>query len=108
MSGFLDLAIRVANSPAGLTFIGGMFTIILGIIFKKSPAWQITFERYRPAFFDAVRAAETAIPDNTPNVAMQRMDFALKMLLKLEPELAKKPDATLIRGLTEAHEIRNS
>lgn len=92
------------NSPVGVAIVVAILSAILGVVFKRKPEWQEIFESNRGNFFDAVRHAESAIPDNATNKAAQKTDVALKFLLKLEPGLAKNKTANLKRALTEAHD----
>lgn len=93
-----------ANSPLGLVIAGAVIAILLARVFTAKPAWQAVFDRHRPAFFDAVRFAEKAIPDGSENVALRRLDEALKWVAKLEPSLANQDKQTLARAITEAHD----
>lgn len=92
------------NSPLGLLIVSALIALALARVFTARPAWRAVFDKHRPAFFDAVRFAEQAIPDGSDNVALRRLDEALKWVAKLEPKLANTDKQTLARALTEAHD----
>lgn len=91
----------VANSPLGITIISAVVIFLLGKVFTAKPEWEKTFIQYRGLFFDAVRAAEKAIPDTTENKSAAKADAALKYLLKIEPGLSRSPTEDLKRALEE-------
>lgn len=92
------------NSPVGLMIVGTILAGILGAVFKAQPAWQVVFDKHKGLFFDAVRAAEKAIPDDTPNPGAAKADFALKLILKLEPSLTGAKEVDLQKAITAAHD----
>lgn len=93
------------NSPVGVTIIGGFFAYLLGKVVTAKPEWETVFNRYRGLFFDAVRAAEKAVPDNAENKTARKADEALKWLLKIEPGLNGQKGEVLNRALAEAHDM---
>lgn len=97
---------RVVNSPLVVAIVSGLFLSLVTHLFTRNPAWVTYYDKYKGAFFDAVRAAERAIPDDTANVAMARADFAMKLLLRIEPALTNARAIDLQRGLSAAHDAR--
>lgn len=93
-----------ANSPIGVTVLSALGCMVIGAYFKRHPEWKQTFDQHNGLFFDAVRHAEKAIPDDVPNPAAQKADMALKFILKLEPGLSGKKEVDLRRAITEAHD----
>ena len=91
------------NSPLGVTLIVSVVSAVLTMIFKAKPGAEKLVDEHSGLFFDAIRHAEKAIPDNTTNKSAQRADAALKYLLKLETPLKKKKEAKLREALTVAH-----
>lgn len=93
------------NSPFGLLVVATILGMIGGRVLSWRPAWRRWFDRYRPAFFEAVYLAERLIPDDTPDLALRRLDEALRFLLKLEPSLREAKEDELRRGLNLARHI---
>lgn len=107
MNGLHEIWDFLNNSPVGIaivsTVLASFLATVVGLVLRRRPKWQKTYDTYRPYLFDAVRFAEQVIPDSTPG-AVGKMDRALKFLLTLEPSLAKANEADLKRALTEAHD----
>lgn len=70
------------NSPAGITVIAGALLWLLNWFYAKNPTWQA----YEGAIVQAVKLAEKAIPDDTANAGLLRLDYALKWALKIFEE----------------------
>src|SRR4051812_47816888 len=103
-SSFGSLLWAFLNSSLGLTIVVGMFTTVMAKIATVKPEWFALFVAHKGAFFDAVRYAEKAIPDDSPNVNLLRADSALKFILRLEhPELSKADESALRSAITKAH-----
>lgn len=92
------------NSTVGAGFVAILVSGVVTMIVKANPKAKEIYDHYKPVFFDAVRAAEKAIPDDTPNPAFQKMDMALKLALQLEPKLATVNETDLRRAITQAHD----
>ena len=67
----------VLNSPAGITTAAGVILWLLNRVYAAQPTWSA----YEGAIISAVRFAEKAIPDGSPNLGMARLDQALKYVL---------------------------
>jgi hypothetical protein len=77
--------------------------VLVKWIITKLPRWQVFFNENKGALYDAVRFAENAIPDNTPNKAAQRADAALKFILANSPDAKGEKKATVRLAIDEAH-----
>lgn len=104
----LDKLWIFANSPLGISLISGLILWLLSLLHRKKPSWEKLLLDYRGIIFDAVRMAEKAIPDDSPSKSAQRIDMALKYLLKIEPALKKKRSSDLQRALQQAHKEKSS
>jgi hypothetical protein len=91
------------NSPVGVTVVSSVLLLLVGKFFTATPEREKVFETYKGLFFDAVRYAEKAIPDGSPNVAAARADAALKFALQLEPKLGRKKDVDVRAAINLAH-----
>ena len=91
------------NSPTGLLIVGTILAFILGKIFTAKPAWKTLALKYGPSLMSAVKQAEKAIPDGTPNKSLARLDAALKFVIALEPKLAFVNAADVKAAITAVH-----
>lgn len=96
------------NSPLGVTLVSAVVVAILGKLWTAKPEWQKLLTENRGHFFDAVRFAEKAIPDDTQGSAAAKADAALKYLLRLEGPLSQGPfsqasSSDLKQALIAAH-----
>lgn len=91
------------NTPIGVTIVSAVVVFILGRIFTQVPKAQALFETYKGPLMDAVRWAEKAIPDDSPNTGLQRFDAALKYVLKVQPQLANVKETDLHAMINQAH-----
>lgn len=94
----------MANTPAGLTIIGAGAVWILSRVYTAKPLWQ----QYEGAIIAAVKFAEKAIPDDTPNAGLARLDSALKYVCTAFEEINKRratiaEQAQLRDGIQQAH-----
>lgn len=103
----MDWIWKFLNSPVGVSIVSLVVAYALGRLWKAKPEWRKVFEKYRPYFFDAIRAAEKAIPDDTENKSAKRLDEALKYLLGF-PFLEDVHEDILLRAIEQAHEIESA
>ena len=82
---FWSLVWAFANSPVGVTLIGGALAWLVSKVWTAKPEWQKVYEDHKGLLYDAVRYAEKLIPDNVQNKTAQRVDQALKYVLKAAP-----------------------
>lgn len=99
----LETILGFLNSSVGVTAIGGIIVWILGKVFTAKPEWKVYYDRYQPLLISAVKQAEKAIPDDTDNKALKRMDFALKYVLTIEGSLANANQTALKDAITAVH-----
>lgn len=91
------------NSPVGVSIISGLVLFILARVWKAKPAWEKVYNEHKGLFFDAVRTAEAAIPNDVEGTAGKRADAALQLILKLEHSIARKSKNDLRLALDKAH-----
>lgn len=91
------------NSSVGISIVGSILVFILGKIFTAKPKWKKYVLKYGPSLMKAVKQAEKAIPDNTENKALGRLDKALEYLLDLEPKLAQAASGELKKAISAVH-----
>jgi hypothetical protein len=78
------------NSPVGVSIVGGAFLWLLARVFAWRPQWERYHDQYKGLLISAVRHAEKAIPDDSPNKTAQRADAALKYVLGVHAHLKEK------------------
>lgn len=99
----LETILAFLNSSVGITAIGGIIVWILGKIFTAKPEWKVYYDKYQPLLISAVKQAEKAIPDDTPNKGLARLDFALKYVLTIDGTLVNANQKALKDALTAVH-----
>ena len=98
----LETVWAVINSPAGIAAIVGLVLWLLNRLYAAKPAWQ----KYEGTIIAAVRQAEKAIPDGTPNKSMAKLDNALKYVLSIyENTEGKRPSEAVTAELVEGIRI---
>jgi uncharacterized membrane protein YccC len=84
--GFGTVVWDFLNSAPGIAILAGLLLYVLNRIYAKTPLW----EKYEGVIIDAVKTAEKAIPDDTPNKSAARLDAALKLVLGVYEEYARR------------------
>lgn len=92
------------NSPLVVTVAASVCIWLLGKVYTKKPTWQ----KYEGTVIAAIKAAEKAIPDNSDNKAVKRLDEALKYVLtvfeKVEGRTATAAEkAEIAEGIQIVH-----
>ncbi len=75
------------NSPAAIAAFAAGLLWLLNRLYAARPLWQ----RYEGTVIAAIKAAEKAIPDDAPNTAIQRLDFALRYVLDVYESARSRP-----------------
>lgn len=96
----------VLMSGAVLSVIALIYSIFRSWIGQKAPAWAL----WEPVIIAAIRRAEEAIPDDTPNKSAQRFDYALqRVLLIIDPDkLTYDHDAAFRESISEGIRITHA
>ncbi len=98
----LEIAWAALNSPAGISVFAALVLYGLNKLYTKKPLWQ----QYEGAIISAVKFAEQEIPDDTPNKGLERLDTALRYVLKVyEEACGKAPSAAQKAQLKEGIQI---
>jgi hypothetical protein len=102
---FLNGLWAFANSQVGLAIVVTALTLLVTWILTKKPEWKAVLDKYRPVFVSAVKEAEKAIPDSTPDAGTKRLDEALKYIIKvLEASGQSIPAANVLEAaITAVH-----
>jgi type II secretory pathway component PulF len=74
------------NSAPGIAILAGVLLYVLNRLYAKRPLW----EQFEGVIINAVKTAEKAIPDDTPNKAAARLDSALKLVIATYEEYQKR------------------
>lgn len=67
------------NTPLAITVIGSIVAFLLSKLWTAKPAWQ----KYEGTIIAAIKSAEKAVPDDSENKSVKRLDEALKYVLKI-------------------------
>ena len=68
----------VLNSAAGVVIAG----VVLAWVLSKLFAWRPEWKKWEGTIISAVKWAEAAIPEGTPNKSLAKLDEAMKYVLK--------------------------
>jgi len=86
---FLLMLWELANSPMGITLLASLLLALLNRIYARKPLWR----QFEGSFIGAVRLAEKAIPNDTPNKGLARLDKAMQLAIAAIEE-AKRRELT--------------
>jgi hypothetical protein len=104
MEKVLGLVWAVMNTPAGITIMASVFLYALNRLYAAKPAWAA----YEGSIIAAIKFAEKAIPDKSANKSVERLDEALKYVVKVYEEktgkeVSDKVEAELKEGIQIVH-----
>jgi hypothetical protein len=74
------------NSTLGIGILAGGLLWVLNLVYAKKPLWQ----SFEGIIINAVKMAEKAIPDDTQSASAAKMDHALKLVVAIYEEYAKR------------------
>jgi len=94
---------QVMNSAPGVMLMAAFLGWLLTRLFSRRPTW----EDYEGTIISAVKHAEKAIPDDTPNKGAARLDEALRYVLKVYAltHRGQQPPAGVVDDLREGIQI---
>lgn len=94
---------QAVNSVPGVMLMAGLLGWLLSRLYAFRPAW----EAYEGTIISAIKHAEKAIPDDTPNKSVARLDEALRYVLKIyaETHRGRQAPAALAEELREGIQI---
>jgi len=78
---------NILNSPAVIAAIAALLVWGLNRLYAAKPAWQ----KYEGAIISAIKYAEKAIPDDSDNKAVQRINAALQYAVTIIQEREGRP-----------------
>ena len=104
MESILDLAWAFLNSPIGITLVVSAVGSLVAAVYAKKPLWK----KYEGVLVSAVKMAEKAIPDDSDNAGVKRLDEALDYTLMILGQMGVKVKAKdmpeIESGLSMVHE----
>ena len=83
-----------------------LMAAILGWLLTKLFSWKPAWETYEGTIISAIKHAEKAIPDDTPNGGLAKLDAALRFVLNAYAEAnnGKQPSAALVEQIKSRYE----
>ena len=95
---------EIMNSPIAIVVVASIILMVLNRLYAAKPLWR----QFEGSIIAAVKLAEKAIPDNTPNKSLARLDSALDYVVKVFGEVRKRPPndsekAALREGIQITH-----
>ena len=101
----LKMVFEWMNTPAGIGVVAGVALYIINWVYSRKPLW----EQYEGAIISGVKMAEKAIPDDTENKSVRRVDEALKYILEVyecvkNRKATQKEKALFVEGIARIHE----
>ncbi len=97
-----ELIVDLMNSNAVIAGIAAIAVYFMNKLYTKKPEWK----KYEGSIISAIKAAEKAIPDNSANKSVARLDFALKYVLKVHN--MANPSTALVSDLTNAIQVKHA
>jgi hypothetical protein len=94
----------VLNSPAGIAALAGLILWALNRLYAAKPEWR----QYEGTIIAAIKFAEKEIPDDVPSKSLQRLDAALKYVLRVYEQTngsraTEDTEANLKEGIQITH-----
>lgn len=89
----------VLNQPIVITIVASIVVLLLNRLYAKQPVWK----KYEGTIIAAIKYAEKAIPDNTENKSVKRLDEALEYILKIHGQLPQKQIDEIAEGVQIVH-----
>jgi len=99
-----ELIVDVLNSNAAIAMIAAVAVYLLNMIYAKKPEWK----KYEGTVIAAIKAAEKAIPDGSPNTATARLDYALKYVLRVYEEANGKASIATVADFTNGIQLTHA
>lgn len=93
------------NSPIGITAAAAVVLWLLNRLYSFRPAWRA----FEGSIIAAVKFAEHAIPDDSPNAGIARLDRALRYVIDVYREArGKDPSPKVIAELKEGIQTKHA
>lgn len=104
----IDLMNTEAVRSAVYAIAAYLLSVAIAKLYAKKPEWK----QYEGTIIAAIKHAEKLIPDDTPNKSLERLDVALRYVIRLTEEggvkLTSKQIANIKDGISlKHHEIEN-
>ena len=93
MEKILSLIWSILNTGPGTVFIAGIIISVLTWVYRKKPGW----EAFEGTLITVIKWAEKAVPDETENAGLKRLDLAFEKAIKIYEEVTKKRASAKIK-----------
>jgi phosphoglycerate-specific signal transduction histidine kinase len=101
----LETLWTVLNSPAVITALAGLLLYGLNKLYLKKSLWQ----QFEGTVVAAVKLAEKEIPNDVANKSLQRLDTALRYVLKVYEEArGRKATAAEVAQLKDGIQLKHA
>ena len=105
VTSILEAVWHALNSPAGITAVAGLILWALNRLCAKKPAWKT----YEGTIISGIKFAEKRVPDGTENKSLNRLDHALRYVLKAYEEAAgKRASEKVAAELKEGIQVKHA
>ena len=93
------------NSPIGIAAVAGLLLWLLNRLYAAKPSWK----RFEGTIIAAVKYAEKAVPDDSDNKALNRLDAALRYVVRVyEQATGKEATSKIVADLKEGIQIKHA
>lgn len=98
------------NSAFGFTLAWVVAIVVMIYFLDRLSSRDKAWHPYEGAIITAIKLAEKAIPDDTANAGLRRLDEALRFVLNVyrEHNPGKAPSADLVHELKEGIQIKHA
>ena len=83
---------------------------LFGFLASKLNPWHETWKKYEGSIISGIKLAEKNIPDDMPNKSMQKLDAALRFVLKAyaETNKGKQPSQKTVDAIRQGIQIKHA
>ena len=98
------------NSGVGFAVIWMIAAAVVFLLINKASPFHEAWKKYEGTIITAIKVAEKAVDDDTPNAGLRRLDEAMKFVLAryAEQHNGSEPSAALQRELKEGIQIKHA
>lgn len=110
LASFFETVNEFLNSPIGVAIMWAATMGLFGFLMSKLNPWQETWKKYEGSIISGIKLAEKNIPDDMPNKSMQKLDAALRFVLKAyaESNKGKQPPAKTVEAIRQGIQIKHA
>ena len=104
-----ETIITILCSSTAIAIIAAAYCYIMDVLGRKYPAWAKYRDKYQATVIKAIKLAEKAIKNDTPNKALAKFKAALNYCIKVFEEVeGRKPTEKEVEAMGEAINVEHA